>query len=249
MGDVKGLDADRRTLHIQQLLQREKQGAGLLLPGGRPLRLFLGVAARQHHIGTAVPADTGGQAHRMSGLLREELGHKVHAVDSSGQQDLPGNGLPLPVKLAHGGREQVLLLSGTEKTDLTARQFAVPVVEHGQTASGLPFKVTYGIQIAAAEGHHILLASAQRLHRPKTVPELGGPLKAQILRRRLHLLPEIGGDLVVSALQQQDRMVHSGPIPLRLPGGQTVAVAQAHVIVQTGTLPADLTGKAPGTGG
>src|SRR5699024_2223318 len=84
---------------------------------------------------------------------------------------------------------------------------------------------------------------------PQPVPELSGLLKAQPLRRALHLLRQVPAHLLEAPLQQGDRLGDGLGVLLMELVSTAVAVALAHVEIETGPLLSQVPGEFLPTGG
>ena len=80
-------------------------------------------------------------------------------------------------------------------------------MEHHEAAFCLSPVVAHHIGVRQRPGYR-LLPLAQKLDGPDAVPNLGGFLKPQLLRRQLHLGSKLVHHLVQPALQQPHRLVN-----------------------------------------
>ena len=113
-------------------------------------------------------------------------------------------------------------------------------MEHHEAAAGsLPPVESHYVGIRQGRGHH-LLPLAQKFDGTVAVPQLGGLLKAQLLRRAGHLRLELLAHLLKFPLQQAHGLIHRLPVTSLVHAGAAVTVALAHMVVQAGALPADV---------
>ena len=125
-----------------------------------------------------------------------------------------------------------------------AYQVAVDKVQHGEAAFSPPAEAD-GIGIGKGGGNDPL-AVGEIFHRPQPVPQFGGLFKAQLLRRLLHLTAQVLQQLAALALQDQGRLAHAAAIFLAAAVLQAPAQAGAHMVIETGSLLADVPGELPG---
>ena len=245
VGDVIGLDPLRGLRQAQHLPQCLHELALPLLSGSGPLHLFHSVfisQADEVHLG---PPLGGQEAHPVSAGFGEHPGHRHLILDLTGQQDLTGQGLPAPVVLLHQSGDGILpdlLHRGLDEVHVLGSQVPLHKVEDHKAALGLPPVEAHHVGIGEAPRHH-LLALAQKLHGGDAVPELGGPLEAQLLCRPLHLHSEVIADLLIFPLQKADGLVDVLPVAALVHLRPAVAVALAHAVVEAGPLLTDVPGK------
>ena len=177
--------------------------------------------------------------------LGEHPGDGDLVLQLAGQKDLPGQGPPASIVLLHQGGDGVLpglLHRSLDEVHVLGRQVPVHIVEDHEAALGLPPVEAHHVGVGEAPCHHLLPLS-QELHGGDAVPELGGPLEAQLLGRQLHLSLEVGADLLVLPLQQPDGLVDVLPVAALVHLRPAVAVALAHAVVEAGALLADVPGE------
>ena len=252
VGDVVGLDAPGGRVQIQHPAQQLHQLALPLLPGGPALhllhRVFVG-QADEIHLG---PPLGGDQLHPVPRLLGQKAhqGHRV--LQLAGQEDLPGQAAPAAVVLPHQGGEDVrpVLLHGClDELPVLGRQLALHIVEHHKAApGGLPLVEAHHVGVRQGARHH-LLPLAQQLDGLEAVPQLGGLLEAQLLRRLLHLGQQLLPHLLELPLQQAHRLVDGLPVAGLIHLLPAVAVTLAHVVIQAGPLLSDVSGELPAARG
>ena len=85
----------------------------------------------------------------------------------------------------------------------------------------------------------------KQFDRLQPVAQLRGALKAQLLRSLLHLLPQIVHKLAALALEYQDCLHNALAVVLGIAVAQAPASAAAHVVIQAGSLLADIARKFP----
>ena len=239
-------------VQIQHPAQQLHQLALPLLPGGPALhllhRVFVG-QADEIHLG---PPLGGDQLHPVPRLLGQKAhqGHRV--LQLAGQEDLPGQAAPAAVVLPHQGGEDVrpVLLHGClDELPVLGRQLALHIVEHHKAApGGLPLVEAHHVGVRQGARHH-LLPLAQQLDGLEAVPQLGGLLEAQLLRRLLHLGQQLLPHLLELPLQQAHRLVDGLPVAGLIHLLPAVAVTLAHVVIQAGQLLSDVSGELPAARG
>ena len=114
-------------------------------------------------------------------------------------------------------------------------------MQHGEAALGAPAEA-HSVRIREGGGDDPLL-HADALHGPDPVPQLGRLFKAQLLRRLLHLPPQLLDQLPAPALQDLHRLAHPRPVIITVAVLETPAGAGAHVVVETGAILADVPGE------
>ena len=179
-----------------------------------------------------------------SGGLAEQGLQLLPILDLAGQKDVLGPAAPVGgVVLPHqiGDRLAVLLQRLVHHLHVLAGQVPVHEMQHGEAGLGAPAEAD-GVGIGEGRGDHPLL-DGHALDGPHPVPKLRGFLKAQLLRRLLHLALQIFDQFPALSLQDQHRLAHPGPVVLRAAVLQTPAGAGAHVVVQAGPLLADVPGE------
>ena len=184
------------------------------------------------------------------------LGQKAHqghrVLQLAGQEDLPGQAAPAAVVLPHQGGEDVrpVLLHGClDELPVLGRQLALHIVEHHEAApGGLPLVEAHHVGVRQGARHH-LLPLAQQLDGLEAVPQLGGLLEAQLLRRLLHLGQQLLPHLLELPLQQAHRLVDGLPVAGLIHLLPAVAVTLAHVVIQAGPLLSDVSGELPAARG
>ena len=136
-----------------------------------------------------------------------------------------------------------------DELPVLGRQLALHIVEHHKAASGgLPLVEAHHVGVRQGARHH-LLPLAQQLDGLEAVPQLGGLLEAQLLRRLLHLGQQLLPHLLELPLQQAHRLVDGLPVAGLIHLLPAVAVTLAHVVIQAGPLLSDVSGELPAARG
>ena len=111
-------------------------------------------------------------------------------------------------------------------------------MQHRETASGAADK-SDGIGVVEGRGDHPLMV-LQAFDGADPVPQLGRPLKAKVLGRLLHLRAQHGDQFPALSLQNQNRLVAAAAVILLTRIPQAPACAFFHMVVEAGTLFADI---------
>ena len=115
-------------------------------------------------------------------------------------------------------------------------------MEHSEAALGRVLPVADDIGVGHGPGRDQLLF-AQILDSQQPVPQQRRPLEFQGLGSLLHLAAQVLGHGLVLAPQQQNHLVHDGPVGLGRFPGLAPAVAVVHMVVEAGPVLADVPGK------
>ena len=160
------------------------------------------------------------------------------------QENLPGQQAPGSVILDQKGGQDFLRRLPRRGKDLQVPPGELPLleVEHRHPAADLPHVEAQHIGVCQVARHH-LLALAQQGDGPETVPEGGGLLKLQGLRRFLHLALQLLLHLAKLSLQQPHRLFDGLLVLASRDLLPAVAVTLAHVVVEAGSLLSLVPGK------
>ena len=250
VGDVVALHPPGQGGQLRQLLQLPQCAADALGGVRDPLHLLPCVAMGDIQQGAALAALGHPDGHGVTAALRQQGGQRVRVLHSGRQQDLPRQGLAGQVVLRHhGGQQHVLAVGGVgEYLRLPRQQVAVFNVQHRHAGTGgTGIRAPY-VGIGADTGDDPLLL-AQHRQGLDLIPQGGGRLEVQRLRRGGHFLRQLSGDGAQPPLQQGCGLRHAAAVllPVRLTPAK--AVAPTHVEVQAGALLADVPRKPAGAGG
>ena len=251
VGDVEGLHPLRRLREARHGLQEGEGVVGPLGLGGGPLHLLRRVAAGHGQQLRLLPPLGHVYPHPVPRPAGEGLAELFTVAGVRRDQDLSRQDGPGQVVLGGDGRQDlalVLLVVGPDQFRLPASELPVLHMEHGAAALPGPQGHAPDVGIRADAGDD-RLPLAESADGGGLVPEGGGPLELQRLRRLLHLRRQLPDELLALALEKRHCLLHPAAVLLRAHRGAAEAVAAAHVVVEAGTVRVQVPGEAAAAGG
>ena len=241
---IECLDPRRELFESKRFLQPFKRFASSLRLGRAAKDLFLCVESRAFDQPHPLAALRHLDDCLSSCALTEEGLQFLPVLAFDRQQDMLRHGAARRIILTHEVRDRlgVVLKRLVDHLRVLAAHIAAAKMQHGKAALRAAAKADR-VGIRKSRRDHALLAR-QRIDGANAVTQSGRLLKAQLLRRRLHLFRERRDQLVALSLKDQRRLVHARAVILLGHARQTPARAAAHLIFQAGSLLADVARKA-----
>ena len=251
VGDVEGLHPLRRLREARHGLEEGEGVVGPLGLGGGPLHLLQGVAVGHGQKLGLLPPLGDVDPDPVARPAGEGLAELLTVAGVRRDQDLSRQDGPGQVVLGGDGRQDlalVLLVVGPDQFRLPAGELPVLHMEDGAAALPGPQGDAPDVRIRADAGDD-RLPLAESADGGGLVPEGGGPLELQRLRRLLHLRRQLPDELLALALEKRHCLLHPAAVLLRRHCGAAEAVAAAHVVVEAGTVRVQVPGEAAAAGG
>ena len=245
VGNIVGLHALRRRGKRQHARKLRKRAVFPLLRGRHALHVLARVALRHGKKLRLLAALRHMERHLASRALGQNLRKLVRALDLAGQQDFTRQDALIEVILRQQRREDHLLalvLRCGEEVQVAPRHAAVLNVQHGAAAFKRPAVNAPDVGVGADAGDD-LLAFAQHLDGADAVAQRRCLLKVQCLGLAFHLLAQRAREAAVMAAQQLFRLTDAAQIFLLVRRAAAKPVAASHVMVEAGTLLADVARK------
>ena len=216
----------------------------------RPLRAFEFDATNCPDLFPALAALGYTEGDGMAAALRQQGGQGVHILDGQGEQDLPGQHLAIQIVLGHHGAQQRrVVLGGGQHLHPAAQQVAVLDVQHGAAGPGGAGVHAPHVGVGTDAGDDLLVLG-QDSQRPHLIPQGGGLFKVQRLGSVVHPGGQLRRHLPQPPLKQPHCLFDAAAVLGGVrPVGAAEAVAPPDMVVQAGTLLADIPWEPAGAGG
>ena len=251
VGDVVGFDARGRRVQLQHLGQQRQRAALALGQRGHTLHLLAGIALRHGKQLRLLPPLGHMHADLAPGMLAQHGGQLLRILDHAGQQDLPRQHSARQIVLRQQRREHGLLRFVGRRgkhVRFPAGHAAVLHMDQGIAALRRAAVHAPHVRVGADAGDN-LLPLAQHLDGVDAVAQGSGLFKAQLGGLPLHLLAHGTGQLPIVSGEQLRGLFDAALILRFVRHAAAKCVAPAHVMVQAGALPADVTREDAGAGG
>ena len=185
----------------------------------------------------------------MAAALRQQGGQGVHILHRQRQQDLTGQQFAVQIVLGHHGTQQGgIVLGGGQHLHAAAQQVAVFDVQHGAAGTGRAGVYAPDIGVGADAGDDLLILGQHR-QGADAVTQGGGLLEVQSFGGGGHLCGELRCHLPQPPLEQPHRLGDAAPVLGGIGAVRTAeAVAPADVVVEAGSLLADVPREPAGAG-